>query len=403
MSLSKEKEDFLTNLYQTADNDSFDSLWRKIKKQPPENLKITQKELKGFLASLHTTQTHKQNDIINSYTASKPLEQFQIDLAFVIKRENPNDKFSPNLLSYEDPQKGGLKIPKKSTIYALTCIDIFTKDVAIRVIKNKKSETVLNAFREIVQEMKKPSEIFCDDGSEFTSTIFKKYCEDNDIELIFALNHAPHIERFHAYMKRHIEKYITGVKAGEPHRHVLTPAVFTKVINGWKDKVHSATKMDVEDASKPENHEEAFKNQLEARRPLKKRPTLYVGDKVREMKKQPRNADNKKSFTPTWSEEIYEVTDIIDKYYYLSGGKRDKYLRYMLQKVEGDVRHIRTDDKDDGTRTKRLKELNKQDVIPESYIALNKQKAEADKALAEKIEAIKNRERKKNKKYDDLP
>jgi hypothetical protein len=56
---------------------------------------------------------------------------------------------------------------------------------------------------------------------------------------------------------------------------------------------------------------------------------------------------------------------------------------------------------DEGTRARRLKDLAKQDVIPESYVELDKQKAEADKALKEKIQAIKSRVRTKNKKYLD--
>ena len=170
-------------------------------------------------------------------------------------------------------------------------------------------------------------------------------------------------------------------------------------MEGFRELDHVATKMDVDEAKKPENKDEVLKNIQESRKPLRRRPIIRKGDRVRELLKKDRT--KKISFTIEWSENVYNVVDVIDKYYFLDGGNRDKYLRYMLQKVEGDVKTIKTDAKDEGTRARRLKELNKQDVIPESYVELNKQKAEADKALAEKIEAIKNRERKKKKKYDE--
>lgn len=383
-------EEYLTNIYKESKNKKFATLWKNIQKNKPE-FKITQADVKKFLGNLENVQVHKKDLINNSYTASRPLEQFQIDIAYIKKTIKEGDKYK-NLLSYENP-KTKMFIPKKDTIYALTCIDIFTKNVALRIMKKKDAETTLDALKSILKEMGKPSEIFCDDGSEFKNKVVDKYCQDNDIELIFGIGHAPYVERFHRYLKEELEDHITSSES-----YVLTPDVFDNVLDSFRELDHVATKMDVDEAKKPENKDEVLKNIQESRKPLKRRPVVRKGDRVRELLKKDRG--EKSSFAVEWSKEIYNIVDVIDKYYYLDGGKRDKYLRYMLQKIEGDVKTIKTDPKDEGTRAKRLKELNKQDVIPESYMALNKQKAEADKALAEKIEAIKNRERKKNKKYE---
>ena len=384
-------EEYLTKIYKESSNKKFPTIWKNVGKNKPD-FKITQADVKKFLGSLENVQVHKKDVITNSYTASRPLEQFQIDIAEIKKTIKENGVYK-NLLSYENP-KTKMMIPKANTIYALTCIDIFTKNVSLRIMKKKDANTTLDALKSILKEMGKPSEIFCDDGSEFTNNLVGKYCQDNDIELIFGIGHAPYVERFHRYLKENLETHITDSKS-----YVLTPAVFDGVLKGYRQLDHIATKMDVEEAKKPENHDEVVRNIQESRKPLKRRPLVKKGDKVRELLKKDR--EKKTSFEIEWSKEVYTVVDVIDKYYYLDGGKRPKYLRYMLQKIEGEVKTIKTDAMDEGTRARRLKDLAKQDVIPESYVELDKQKAEADKALKEKIQAIKNRSRTKNKKYVD--
>ena len=384
-------EEYLTDIYKESNNKKFPTIWKNIQKNKPE-FKITQADVKKFLGSLENVQVHKKDVITNSYTASRPLEQFQIDIAEIKKTIKENGVYK-NLLSYENP-KTKMMIPKANTIYALTCIDIFTKNVSLRIMKKKDANTTLDALKSILKEMGKPSEIFCDDGSEFTNNLVGKYCQDNDIELIFGIGHAPYVERFHRYLKENLETQITSSNS-----YVLTPAVFDKVLKGYRELDHAATKMDVEEAKKPENHDEVVRNIQESRKPLKRRPVVQKGDKVRELLKKDRQ--KKASFEIEWSTEVYTVVDVIDKYYYLDGGKRPKYLRYMLQKIEGEVKNIKTDAMDEGTRARRLKDLAKQDVIPESYVELDKQKAEADKSLKEKIQAIKSRARTKNKKYLD--
>ena len=385
-------DEYLTEIYKEAKNKKFPTIWKNIQKNKP-TFKLTQSDVKKFLGSLENTQTHKKDLITNSYTASRPLEQFQIDIA-QIKKTIEENGVTKNLLSYENP-KTNMMIAKTDVIYALTCIDIFTKDVSLRIMKKKDANTTLDALKSILKEMGKPSEIFCDDGSEFTNKLVGKYCQDNDIELIFGIGHAPYVERFHRYLKEQLEDHITASNS-----YVLTPAIFDRVVESFRELDHVSTKMDVDEAKKPENHDEVVRNIQESRKPLKRRPVIHKGDKVRELLKKDRE-EKKPSFDIVWSKEVYTVVDVIDKYYYLDGGKRPKYLRYMLQKIEGDVKTIKTDALDEGTRARRLKDLAKQDVIPESYLELNKQKAEADKALKEKIDAIKNRIRTKNKKYED--
>ena len=112
-------EEYLTDIYKNSKNKKFATIWKNVQKNKPE-FKITQADVKKFLGSLENVQVHKKDLINNSYTASKPLEQFQIDIAYIKKTIKENNVYK-NLLSYEYP-KTKMIIPKKDTIYALTVV-----------------------------------------------------------------------------------------------------------------------------------------------------------------------------------------------------------------------------------------------------------------------------------------
>ena len=71
--------------------------------------------------------------------------------------------------------------------YGLCCIDVFSKKADVELMKRKDEKSTLEALKNVIKRMNKPYSIYCDEGSEFTNKEFKKYCEDNDIELIITL------------------------------------------------------------------------------------------------------------------------------------------------------------------------------------------------------------------------
>ena len=56
--------------------------------------------------------------------------------------------------------------------------------------------------------MGKPESVYCDEGSEFNNAMFKKLMNDNKIEIIFTLGHAPIVERYNRTLKDLINKYL---------------------------------------------------------------------------------------------------------------------------------------------------------------------------------------------------
>ena len=51
--------------------------------------------------------------------------------------------------------------------YLLCSIDLFSKYVWVVPIKDKKGTSIVNAFKKIISEGRKPNKIWVDQGSEF--------------------------------------------------------------------------------------------------------------------------------------------------------------------------------------------------------------------------------------------
>ena len=70
----------------------------------------------------------------------------------------------------------------KNVQYLLCVIDVFTKYVSVKPLKNKKGKTVLNAFIEIANESNhKPNKLWVDQGSEFYDKLMEKWLGNNYI------------------------------------------------------------------------------------------------------------------------------------------------------------------------------------------------------------------------------
>jgi len=65
--------------------------------------------------------------------------------------------------------------------WILFVIDVFTRKLNAKKIKNKSSSSVLDAFKSIVNEWGIPLYLLSDNGSEFTNDLFQQYLESNNI------------------------------------------------------------------------------------------------------------------------------------------------------------------------------------------------------------------------------
>ena len=71
----------------------------------------------------------------------------------------------------------------------------------------------VNAFHIFKNSNKKPNKIWVDKGSEFYNISFKKWLQDNDIEMYLTHNEGKSVvtERFIRTLKNKIYKYMTSI------------------------------------------------------------------------------------------------------------------------------------------------------------------------------------------------
>jgi hypothetical protein len=71
-------------------------------------------------------------------------------------------------------------------VYMLVAVDKFTKWVEAAPVTTQDSTTAINFIKSIIFRFRVPHSIIMDNGTNFTSTDFKNYCESMGIKLNFA-------------------------------------------------------------------------------------------------------------------------------------------------------------------------------------------------------------------------
>ena len=98
--------------------------------------------------------------------------------------------------------------------FLLCVIVIYRKYAWVVPLKDKKGVSIVNAFQKILKESaRKPHKIWVDKGSEFYNSHFKKWLQDNSIEMYSAQNEGKSVvaERFIRTIKNKIYKYMTPI------------------------------------------------------------------------------------------------------------------------------------------------------------------------------------------------
>ena len=72
---------------------------------------------------------------------------------------------------------------KKGIKYLLCAIDFFSKYAWVVPIKDKKGVSIVNAFKKIISEGRKPNKIWIGQGREFYNKSFKDFLKINNIEI----------------------------------------------------------------------------------------------------------------------------------------------------------------------------------------------------------------------------
>ena len=95
--------------------------------------------------------------------------------------------------------------------YLLCVIDLFSKYAWVVHIKGKKGTSIVNAFKKIISEKRKPNKIWVDQGSEFYNKSFIDFLKINNIEIYSTYNEGKSVvaERFIRTLKNKISKQLS--------------------------------------------------------------------------------------------------------------------------------------------------------------------------------------------------
>ena len=97
--------------------------------------------------------------------------------------------------------------------YLLVVIDVFSKYVWVRPMKNKTARSLLEVFDSILSEGRKPEKLRTDKGTEFLNESFQQYLKKKNIHFYTANNEpkASVVERVNRTLKSKLYHYFTAI------------------------------------------------------------------------------------------------------------------------------------------------------------------------------------------------
>ena len=170
-----------------------DKLYRIAKKEFPS---ITRNEIKQWAETNLSYSLHKlsrRNFKHNKIHAPEIDSLWEADLAFVQDVAKENDGVN----------------------YLLVVIDVFSKFLWVRRMKNKSACSLVQAFDSILSEKRKPKKLRTDKGTEFVSESFQLHLKKQGIQFYTAKNElkAAVVERINCTLKSKLYRYFTGVNS----------------------------------------------------------------------------------------------------------------------------------------------------------------------------------------------
>lgn len=99
----------------------------------------------------------------------------------------------------------------KGIKYLLVIVDVFSRFLWVRCLKDKKAQSVIDAFKDILDGPRQPKAIRTDKGTEFYNRYLKRYLKEKGIKIFYALNEtkANFAERYIQTLKKRLYRYFT--------------------------------------------------------------------------------------------------------------------------------------------------------------------------------------------------
>ena len=211
----------------------------------------------------------------------------------------------------------------KGYVYLLTVIDVYSKYAWAVPLKDKRGETVMMAFKDIISKSdRKPNNLWVDEGTEFYNKIMKAYLDENNINIYstFSENKSAVIERFNRTLKTDMWKRFTA----ENTRNWIE--MLPELLSNYNTRKHSTIKMPPTKASLKEN-EVVVLDRLckgDSGSLNLKKPKFKVGDTVRISRVK---GLFEKGYLPNWSEQIYKISEV----------RLTSPVTYIIKDLKGDV------------------------------------------------------------------
>lgn len=220
--------------------------------------------------------------------------------------------------------------------YILAGIDVFSRYGFGQPVKSKRADDVTEAFKKMSKE-RKPQQIQTDKGKEFVNKIFKKHCENQDINFFTGENDdvkCALAERFNSTIQGKMWRCFSHFNN---YKWVDLLPDLVKSYNLTYHKTLGAAPSDIN-----KNNSEVLFYRLYDQPQKKEVPVLKL-----KKKNQVRMLKTKKTFNrgyePNWTEEIYTVDGVSPKGYHLKDllGEEIKGSFYEPEVQKVQARHGR--------------------------------------------------------------
>lgn len=277
---------------------------------------INREELKNYLEGEDAFTLHKP--VRKKFPTRKTIAPYldsvwQLDLTEMVKYKAYND---------------GIQ-------YILFVIDVYSRYLWLKALKDKKSKTVATAVREIINDDNRyPQMIWTDRGSEFLGRYFQEIIIEYDIGYYntFSVNKAAIVERVQRSIKERMHRYFTKMNTFK-YIDILQDMAYSYNRSFHRTIKTTPLEMVKTKPSIPQSDT----------REIKDNSGIKVGDYVRVS----RTGDKfKKGYESGWSREIFKVVTIREfprdglKLYYLEDLAEEKikggFYKQEIERVRFD-------------------------------------------------------------------
>ena len=205
--------------------------------------------------------------------------------------------------------------------YILNVIDCFSKFAWSVPLKDKKGETVLDAFKYIVEISKrKPAYIWVDEGKEFYNKDMTAWLKAEKITRYST--HGEHksaiAERFNRTLKERMWHRFTAENTR------IWIDMLDDLVSKYNNSYHETIRMRPIDASKQENESEVWENLFRDDEQAKTSKKFKIGDTVRISRIK---GIFEHGFLPNWTEQIYKIHKI----------NKSKPVTYILKDLKDEI------------------------------------------------------------------